>query len=311
MLLAALIGFVLPVDGERQMERVGLVGMCFVTVTFFQFFGYPLEFALERGNYDSLALFAMGMGVWLSTRPKAGVWTPVLFFSLAVHLKVYPAVLLGIPLWRHRWRAVLPILAINLVLLFWFGLDRGVEFLQGLYVYSRNPYIWVGNHSAVAFSDLVLKPMLIPRFGEKAAGLFSAFLTLGLPCGLWVHGAIRLVRRGFSPRNATLGFALSVPLMCILPSVSHDYKLVVTVVPALVALVFFCDRFVSAGGWSNAVGVIATLVCLVVIAQSVLFPPVFFTANKFPLLLILQGLTYFVVLRSAKELHHGPVPALG
>lgn len=112
-----------------------------------QFFGYALEFALKRGNYDSLALAAMLTGVWLGARFPRTMWLQVLCLSFAAHLKVYPALLLFLPFWRHGWRALPPVVAINTVMLFYFGLDRGREFLIGLYQYASHPYIWIGNHS--------------------------------------------------------------------------------------------------------------------------------------------------------------------
>ena len=294
LILLSRLSIFLETHTRDGSERVALVGLCLLTLSTFQFFGYPLEFALERGNYDSLALLSMCLGVWLSVRHRSAFWLPIVFLSLATHLKVYPAVLLGLPLWQHRKRAIASVLAINLLLLFCFGFARGIEFLRGLYVYSRHPFLWIGNHSAQSFSNLVLAPFLRPGFG-RAADVLALGLTLGAPLVLWVDGTVRLVRSGWSPSNAVLAFALSVPLMCLLPSVSNDYKLVILLVPSMVCLLFFADSYVLTGRWMACSGLVATLCCLIGCAQSVLFHPIFFTPNKYPVVLILFCLTYYLV----------------
>lgn len=287
-------------------RRVAVLALAAIATAAFAFFGYPLEFSVERGNYDSLALLAMCLGLWLSLRPRPGLWLPVLFFSLATHLKVYPALLLAIPLWHHRWRALALTLAVNVALLFCFGEDRAIEFLRGLYVYSLHPYLWVGNHSAVAYGTLVLAPALKSLVGTAWALPVAKTLALGVPFVLGVHGALRLFRAGQNPRNTLLFCALCIPLMNLFTSVSNDYKLVIAALPALVCLAGFAGEYVIAGGWGPLVGVLLTLLCQVQIAHTYLFPSPFFVANKYPPVLGLLILVHQLIRRTLSALR--PVP---
>ena len=260
-----------------------------------QFFGYALEFALERGNYDSLALTAMLAGVWLGDRFPRMIWLQVLSLSFAAHLKVYPALLLFLPLWRHGWKALLPVVAINTAMLFYFGIHRGQEFLVGLYQYASHPYIWVGNHSAASFSSLVLEPWMarvLPR--PFVHGACLAFL-LGTTLALWGLGLRKLFRHGREEGRALWALALSIPLMSALTSVSNDYKLVIMLVPVFLAVTTLARRFLETGRRRYAVVLALVLFGVILMQRSVLAPALIVTANKFPVVLLLEAVVCWLV----------------
>lgn len=284
-------------------------------VIIFQFFGYPFEFALERGNYDTFALLSIVLGLWLATQSRWNLWLPVVFFSLAAHLKVYPAIFLLVPLWQHRWRAVVPCSVVNCAMLCSFGFTRAVEFLTGLYHYSMNPYFWPGNHSAACFINEVLEYHLRGHLSESLVHPTAILIAVGIPLALWLHGTIRLMRVGFGTWPVLLWAALSTPIMSIVPSVSHDYKLVIMALPAFMCLVHFAVRFVHHGERLPALAMVATLVAMVFIARSVLYPGVSLISgvwtigNKYPIVVLLELCAYLAVLGHKPARHQADMPA--
>lgn len=132
--------------GQEQsttaMQVFVLMGVWLVT-------SYGFLFEVERGNLDLYALFFSLMSVWLLLRLPKSAWLPAVFLALAMNLKLYPAVLLVLLFWRHRWRAVLPVVAANLVLLLVAGPSNAWHFLVNVSSMQREPHwYWIGNHSA-------------------------------------------------------------------------------------------------------------------------------------------------------------------
>jgi hypothetical protein len=266
------------------------------TAAVFQFFGYPLEFALERGNYDSYALLAIVLGLWFATQARWNLWLPVVLFSVAAHLKVYPAIFLLLPLWQHRWRAAVPCIVVNCAMLFSFGFARATQFLAELKRLSMEPYFWPGNHSAACFVNEVLEPLLRGHLPEPAVHPAAILIAVVLPVALWLHGTIRLMKGGFGAWPALLWAALSTPIMSIVPSTSHDYKLVIMVLPAFVCLAGFAVRLVCKGGRLPIVAIAATLFAMLFIARSVLYPWILGIGNKYPVVVLLEVCAYVAVL---------------
>ena len=99
--------------GERRVDarQLGLVaGLWLFTST-----GFIYE--IERGNIDLYALFFALLAVWLMLRLPRSPWWPTLALAVSINLKLYPGVLLVLLLWRYRWRAIVPALVTNVVLL--------------------------------------------------------------------------------------------------------------------------------------------------------------------------------------------------
>ena len=268
-------------------------------VVIFQFLGYPLEFALERGNYDSYALLAIVLGLWFATQTRWHLWLPVVLFSVAAHLKVYPAIFLLVPLWQNRWRAVVPCVVVNCAMLFSFGFTRAIEFLAELQRLSMNPYFWPGNHSAASFVNEVLEPSLRGHLSEPMVHPAAMLIAVAVHLALWLHGTIRLLRGGFGGWPVLLWAALSTPIMSIVPSTSHDYKLVIMALPAFVCLACFAVRLVGHGGRLPAVALVATLLAMLFIERSVLYPSILGIGNKYPIVVALEIFSYLAVLWGA------------
>ncbi len=114
------------------------------------FTSYGLFFELERGNVDLYALFFSLLAVLLLLDAARSPWLPAISLSLAINIKVYPAILLTLLFWRYRWRAVLPVAVSNIVLFLLAGPHNAWQSLTSLASMQGKPYLWVGNLSATS-----------------------------------------------------------------------------------------------------------------------------------------------------------------
>ena len=254
---------------------------------------YGFIFALERGNIDLIALFFSLLGVWLIVRHPRLMWLSAFSLAVAVNLKLYPLILLGILFWRYRWRAVLPAVVSTVVLFSAAGLTNARFSVQNLIGGGgAGPYLWVGNQSAASYASI-----LHDAFGLDP--VWTGWLLLLATMGIWAWTMVVLVRRGFSASRAVLAAAAAVPVMGILPSTSHDYKLVLLVLPlAVLVAVVAKAEFRSSISTTALLGL--TTLALVVSARSTLLMAPQVVANKLPILFVIQGLILAVVLLRAK-----------
>jgi hypothetical protein len=266
----------------------------------FQFRSYGFEFALERGNYDSFALLATGAGIYFALLNPQSIWLPLICFSLATHLKVYPALFLILLFLYRGKRVLLPMLALNIALLFCFGFRRGIEFLIGLYRYSHSAYLWKFNHSAFSFSVQFFERLFPSGLGPGVIHIISMFVLVGVPVALWVHGIVRLRDSANFPRTGILIAALSMPLFSFIPSVSHDYKLVIQILPLFIGIFYFSLAYLQSGNWRSLSGIVLILLCAALLARSTRFPNFPFLDNKYLALLLLQCLIYSLILSEHK-----------
>ena len=91
--------------------------------------------------------------------------------------------------------------------------------------------LWWGNHSASALANV-----LHQLHGWPSAPLYVLFLLV--PLAIWALTLVVLIRRGWSDRTAVLAAAACVPVMSVVPAISHDYKLVLYVFPLAVLVAF-------------------------------------------------------------------------
>ena len=251
---------------------------------------YGFVFEVERGNIDLYALFFSLLAVWALTRKHDNVWLPAVLLAVAINIKLYPAILVVLLFWRYRWRAVVPVLVSNAVLLLVAGPTNAWSFFKNLTALGGAPslWAWVGNHSAASFTQgLALR---FPGMPVTAVGL----IALLVPLCLWAVTMFVLFRRKFSASGAVLAAAASVPVMGALPSVSHDYKLVLLVFPmTLIVVAVLAMRRMAFSRWVALLGLAG--IELVMLDRSPLVSAPAFLANKYPLLVLVQ-LTILVLL---------------
>jgi hypothetical protein len=236
-------------DQYRSVGRLGPVvaGWLFVSVGFL--------LSVERGSIDALVGFLAMAGLFSLVRRPHDVWTPTILFALAANLKIYPAILLVLVIWRFRWKSVLPIVVSIVVL----ALIAGPANLQTFVTYLRTVVAggagsWVGNSSAQSFAWFVdtLRPWYLPHLPGS--------VLLAVPVTLFLLTAGPLWRRRDGAATALMACA-TFPPMCLVPTISHDYKTVILAGPILLLLAILLGsmRLRSAEPWWMLLALTATL----------------------------------------------------
>jgi len=228
---------------EFILSRLKLDKMFVMMITIFIFFGmaiytfisYPFAFSIERGNYDAFPIFFSILAMWVILKRPEKLWLQVILLSVAVHLKIYPAVLFIILLFKHGIKLVLPALVINLAFLFILGPMIGIDYIQ--FVASSegagigNNFSWIGNHAAYSFSKLITI-----RYPSLSSSFFVLWgISMFIPIILWSFSAISLFKNGYSSQNMIFLIMVTIPLMDLLPTASNDYKLII-LYPAVILL---------------------------------------------------------------------------
>jgi hypothetical protein len=276
---------------DPALKKPLFVGL-FLCMLIFQFSSYGFTFSVERGNFDIYAIFFSLIGLWLLIKyPKTWVWQ-VICISIATHLKIYPAILFLLLFWKHRFKIMPSAILVNCLLLFIFGSQTAFSFIQSLQTFtSTTSHYWAGNHSSASF----LFYFGIP---EKSAG--GIFLTL-LPLVIWLTSVLLLLRDGYSERKALWAFMISVPVMCVVPTISNDYKLVILITVLSMLLYLLCMEFIQNGALRPLLLISATMVLFFYIGNSyALLQPVF--QNKWPFIVSLQILLLLSLVHVRKNL---------
>jgi len=292
---ARLLGFVAP---RITSVQVGVVaGLWLLT-------SYGFMYEMERGNIDLFALFFSLLAVWLMIELPRSPWWPALALAVAINLKLYPGVLLLLLLWRYRWKAVIPALVTNVVLLLIAGPRNLLDLVSGQSTVQGNARaLWWGNHSAAALANV-----LHVLHGYPRLPLYALFLLV--PVVLWAVTMYVVIRRGWSVRSAVLAAAACVPVMSVAPSISHDYKLVLYVFPLAVLVAFVAAqprRDMLA--WSIVFGLLAWAMLELSRSSLVIAPS--FQASKYLEILLVQALLLYTSWRAlTRPAEYGPAPAV-
>lgn len=232
--LAALVlsALLLPLRLSRPQPVSALLLLAFLS----GLFSYGVQFELERGQFNLLAVGLSLLAGWLFHHRPRWRWLAYGLFTLAVQLKLYPFVfvLLLVRDWR-AWRANLRRLALlaglNAAALFALGPGLGFSFLRALTAHIADTYVWPGNHSVYAFVHLLVKQPAWAGLSPYAGLLQWATLAVVAGClglvGLHAY-CFRLV--GFYP-PLLLACAL---VALTVPATSHDYTLSFLTAPVAV-----------------------------------------------------------------------------
>jgi hypothetical protein len=213
-------------------------------------------FELERGQSNLLAI-ALTLASVAAFHSKLHCGLAYALFCLAVQLKLYPAIFVLMfvrPLdsVAANGRRVAILAAANVAALAILGPRVLADFLRIIGDVSRAPYVWVGNHSLLAFSRLLARSrtlgnmkngVLIAELHEHSGVLVGACLG-----GLALCLTLTFMRAWWKAKarpdpclllNCTI-------CACLLPSVSHDYKLSILAAPVALVLI---DASSQEGNW--------------------------------------------------------------
>ena len=249
---------------------------------------YGFMFEVERGNIDLYALVFALLAVWYALRSPKSAWPSAVLLAVAIGLKLYPAILVVILVWRYKWRALLPLVVSVAAVMLAAGPANLRHSFATLDANQGRQILWWGNHSSTALAHIL-------RDTTGWAPSWIGRPLLLVPCALWVLTLAILVKRGWSDRHAVVAAAASVPLMGIVPSLSNDYRLVLCVFPlaVLVALIGTMRREPEAA-WVLLFGVLALAMMLLARSSLVVAPSL--QGSKYALLVLLQGLLLAVTL---------------
>lgn len=259
--------------------------LAFVAVT-----SYGFLFGIERGNFDLYALAFSLAGLWILVQNPNRVWLQVICFSVAAHLKVYPAILFLLLFWKHGRKCLASIVLINATLAFCIGPAPALHFIETLSGLGDSLRVWVGNHSAASFGQMV-NDFLSVRGLPEIPGL----VFMGVPVVIWLASVWILLRRGYSEAGAVWVFALSVPMMNLIPSTSHDYKLVLMNAPFAILFAFLLDHYVESGRPTSLAQIAAACALLFFHSVSYVALPSI-VGNKYPFILGTQVLLLWTIL---------------
>jgi hypothetical protein len=257
-------------------------------------FSYGMQFELERGQLNAIAFTLCVLAVYLFHYHESFRHLSYLLFSLAIQLKIYPAIFIFMFIkdWRD-WNNLLRFLGLalfNFALLFALGYSIFADFFRALIDNLGITLTFPGNHSLKAFiynlTDSgfgLLQPATVSWLKGNSSlieALFSAFYFL---CLLAV-----LVKAYKSKEH---GINLDLLLICtigamILPAVSIDYKLPLLAAPIAMALSHRPMQFMRL----KKILAILLVIILSFAYSMTLFPYIYrpaYLANSLPMLLII------------------------
>jgi len=275
--IASLVIVILLIK-EYMLNKLGLSqnmirlisGFVFFVTLILMLFSYPFAFLLERGNYDIFAIFFSLLAVWVLLRHPEKMWTQVILLTVATHLKIYPAILFILLLKQHGKKMVLPTLLMNLVFLFILGPNNALAFFSSLTQSYGVGNHWPSfdNHSSYSFVREILDnyiPALKPHF----VPLWILFTLI--PVIIWGIVAVKIFLKKTTVFSIASLYIVSVSVMDLIPTVSHDYKLVILFpsIALLMALILRC--VIVKGKAVDFVQLASLLVIVLLLTRSYLY----------------------------------------
>lgn len=222
-----------------QRKNAGSPGI-FVFFFLTGLFSYGMQFELERGQFNVLALLLALTGIWLYHKFSSFRLLAYTLWTIAVHIKLWPGVFLLMFFSRQNNRrenliTLLQLGAFNLAAFLVLGYENFLRFIDAVTTESRNP-LWLLpdkqpiNHSIAAFIDKLAKnndneiPAQLAEWlsssGSPVSFLLLAVIVL---CSLIILWQTLKHRPDLLHADALM---LLILLGFLLPGTSIDYKLV-------------------------------------------------------------------------------------
>lgn len=181
---------------------------------------YGLLFEIERGQWNIIACLLIMLSIYYYKINKKLL--AVILFSVAVHLKIYPIIFILV--FSNNYNDVkgtikfwIYIGVVNIALFFIEGWGASILYFKNMFLYAKNPAVWIGNHSIFSFSVLC---KLHYSLNHKILfiALMCSFILM-LSAMIFLHFKNRM-----SGINIHLILFLTLGAI-MLPTVSHDYTL--------------------------------------------------------------------------------------
>lgn len=210
----------LPLKTCPGADRTALVAL-----TLAGLLSYGFQFEIERGQFNVLAATCVAWALFLyhSGKGRGVRCAAFLLFSVAVQLKLYPAIFVfaftrNARDWKSnlvRWTALG---AMNIILFWVLGASVFHAFIGAVSKQVNHPYVWIGNHSITSFVTL-LSTSSLERYAS-VVGICGKIIPAACLTAILALAYVRGGRTSFKYVLAICAF-----LALLMPAVSHDYKL--------------------------------------------------------------------------------------
>lgn len=277
----------------------------FFSLLIYSFSSYGFLFSVERGNCDGIALLFSMLSLLVLFKNPNKIWLQVVLLSIAIHIKIYPAALFIIFLIKHGKKIIIPAIIINVVLLFSLGAGNALAFLQIILKSSGGPFIWVGNHSGYSFAQILA--VSYPQFYPILFLLRHVFTLI--PILIWMGSIYTLLKHNKQDSTLLLLFMVTIPIMDLVPTTSHDYKLVILYPAIIILLSIIVTHLFQTSEIMDYFELFLLMGVLLVIGRSYSLndSSQIFINNKYLPVIILQILMYFNI---EKFIHFNMLPDL-
>ncbi len=250
---------VLFIQDRSRSLKANLTWIFLVCVFLFQ--TYPVLFCLERGNLDIIIGFLMALSIRYYLRDRYGL--SALLLMLATQIKVYPIMFSFLFLAGRKWKAVAYYGLFNVLALFVVGVNGFNYTVAGIVLVKNQPYLWEGNHSIFSFFHFLNSSRfnwITPNFLPLSQAIVVLYL-LGVlyltALGYWNSNAKRIIPNIQVFFLGLVGYSFT--LMSLVPNLSHDYRLVVQIIPfIMLCSSCHCHEFLKSAerqSWGVVVGV--------------------------------------------------------
>jgi hypothetical protein len=288
ILIADVLFARLPVE-----KSVGPIMAIFLllAVLWYTISSYSFLFSIERGNYDSIAFLFAVLAIYLLIKKPESLWLQVILLSIATHLKLYPAVLFLILFLKHGKRIIIPAIVVNILMLLALGYENALLFINVMVGYTLAPVTWVGNHSSFSYADFLYQ--FYPAIKINLQEL-RIILTI-IPIIIWICSSYFVIKYIKSDFRYIYLLMVSVPLMCTIPTVSHDYKLIILSTSIFIMFSILIYQIVLYSKFWDYILVMVLLGFSYFIGRTfLLFPKsLHLLSNKYPIII---GLTLLMLL---------------
>jgi hypothetical protein len=202
---------------------------------------YGLQFELERGQWNVIAASLAMAAAWLFRGSRRARWTAYVLFTVAVQLKLWPFIFVLMladdwSAWKANLRRWAVLAVVNAGLFLAFGWQVFLGFTRIVSAKATAPSYNEHNHSIKAFLTYVSHQATLHGIAVSPTvvrGVEIALLALVAACVVTILAVAS--RRREKAFNSHLLLTLTLGA-CLVPSVSHDYKLSIVVAPVAVFL---------------------------------------------------------------------------
>lgn len=215
-----------------MMARDAITTLIFVCLT------YPVVFAISRGNYELLIFIFLFL--FLKSFEKKNYWVSVLYLSMAVAMKAFPAIFLVLFIKEKRFKEAFAVLVVaaTLTLASYASFTGSVVHnfrvnMENLQAYNAGWAIGMhglafGGNSLFGTLRILIGFLRPEHFYETVQGIMTIYSLVSLITFGFIAIYIWVIEKSFWKCVALIVFSMN-----LLPHVSADYKLIHIFFPML------------------------------------------------------------------------------